>query len=105
MDLKRINNGASSFPLGYWWKNLRHSGVKPDVLNEFRGNIVLVKNGFHRALHDTGFAIYAMLRIDIEHLWALVKTIARANSYTRCVFATDAFSGDNKRHGFLNGKM
>jgi hypothetical protein len=52
-----------------------------------------------------GFAVDAMVRIDVKHALALMKTIGRANGDAIGVLATDARFGDNKRHVNLLSSM
>lgn len=54
------------------------------------------------AFHHASVAVDTMFRIDIQHFGPLVKTIAGANIYAGCVFAADAFLGDNVSHDSLS---
>src|SRR5207302_9114200 len=68
----------------------RHLGIQ---LNEclliFR-HVVLMKDRFHRALRHAGLAVDALIRMDIEHLLAFIKTLDRANHNAIGVFAAEA---------------
>ena len=49
-----------------------------------------MENGFHRAFGDAGFAVDALIRVDIEHLLAFVEAFHRANDHAIRVFAGKA---------------
>ena len=57
-----------------------------------------MENGFNGAFRDSSFAIDALLRVDVEHLFALIKALDRANNYAIGVSATNTGLGNNVGH-------
>lgn len=75
-----------------------HFRVHLNVVFPFGGHVVLVKNGFDGAFRDASFAIDALLGVDVEHLFALIKALDRANNYAIGVSATNTGLGNNVGH-------
>lgn len=75
-----------------------HFRVQLDVVFPFVGHVVLVKNGLNRAFRDTSFAIDALLRVDVKHLFALIKALDRTNNDAIGVSATFTGLGNNVGH-------
>ena len=63
-------------------------GVQFEVTLPFFGQIVLMENGFHWAFWNTGFAVNAFLRVDIQHLVAFVEAFYGAYDYAIGVFTS-----------------
>jgi hypothetical protein len=60
-----------------------------------------VKDGLDGALGNAGFAIDALIGMDVEHLLAFVEAFDRANHHAICVFAAEARLNDNVSHRTL----
>ncbi len=75
-----------------------HVRVHLNVVFPFGGHVVLVKNGFHGAFRDASFAVDALFGVDVEHLFALIKALDRANNYAIGVSATNTGLGNNVGH-------
>src|SRR5258708_22171998 len=72
------------------WTLRRHLGVERNVPAPLFRHIVLIENGFDRALGNACFAIYAMFRVDIQHLLPFVKALTWAHDDAIGVFASKA---------------
>src|SRR5262249_17055574 len=57
----------------------RPLGVESDVMPPFLGNIVFMEDRLDRAFRHAGLAVDAILRVDVEHLLALVEAFHRAD--------------------------
>lgn len=75
-----------------------HFRVQLNVVFPFGGHVVLVENGLNGALRDTSFAVDALLWVDVEHLFALIKALDRANNDAIGVSATITGLGNNVGH-------
>ncbi len=78
--------------------NLRLLGVERDVILPFIRNVILVENGFYRALRYTGLAIDALVGVNVQHGLTLVKTFDGTNNNTICIAATIAGLGNYVSH-------
>jgi len=74
-------------------------GVHFDVALPFGRNVVFVKNRFHGAFGDAGFAVDAFFGVDVEHLVSLVEALHWANNNAICVTATNTRLCDDVSHG------
>ena len=61
--------------------------------------VVFVENGFDRTLRDAGFTIDAFIRVNVEHLFTLVKAFDRAHDHAVGVLAGKAGFGNDMSHG------
>jgi hypothetical protein len=61
-------------------------------------------NGLGRTFGFANATIYALVRMDHEHVFALVKTVDGANLDAIHVFAFDAVLGDHAGHRQLLGR-
>ncbi len=57
-----------------------------------------MEDGLNRAFRNTGFAVDALIRVDIQHLFAFVETLHRANDDAIGVLAVEAGFGNNVSH-------
>jgi hypothetical protein len=64
----------------------------------FLREVVLVEDRLDRALRNTGLAVDALIRMDIEHLCPFIEAIDRADNDTIGVLAVEARLGDNVSH-------
>ena len=87
------------FLFGNYFGLRRHLGIHLDVVLPLFGYIVFVENGFNRAFRDAGFAVNAFFRMNIKHLFALVKALNGADHDTIGISATYARLGNNVGHG------
>jgi len=62
-------------------------------------------NGLDRALRNTGLAIDALFRMDIEHLLALVEAFDGADDNTVGISAANARLGNNVSHETCLSKL
>jgi hypothetical protein len=58
-----------------------HLGIERGERLPIGGDIVLVEDGFDRALGHAGFAVDAFVGVNVKDLFALVKTFHRANHH------------------------
>lgn len=63
-----------------------------------RRYIVFIKNGFDRALRDTGFTVDAFIGMDVDHFGILIKAIGWANLQASLVFTAFARFSHYHRH-------
>ena len=84
--------------------DLNHFCVEQKVLLRVVGKVVFVKNRFYGAFGDACFAVNAILWIDVEHIWALVKTVARAYRYACGIFAAHTLFRYNECHDLFSLK-
>jgi hypothetical protein len=75
-----------------------HLGVELDVFLHLSGNVVFMKNGFDRALGDTGFAVDAFIRVDVEHGFPFVEAFYGANNNAIRISAAITGLGDDVSH-------
>ena len=61
-----------------------------------------MKNRFHGAFRDACFTVNAIFWIDVEHFWALVKTVARAYRYACGIFAAHTLFRYNECHDLFS---
>jgi hypothetical protein len=76
-------------------------GIQSGEVFPFLRKVVLVENRFDRALRNTGLAVDALIRMDIEHLCAFIEAIDRADNDAIGVLAVEARLGDNVSHSLL----
>jgi RNA polymerase sigma factor (sigma-70 family) len=57
-----------------------------------------MENGFDRALRNTGFTVYTLIWMDIDHVCVLIKALAGANFQASLVFAAFAWFSYDYRH-------
>lgn len=57
-----------------------------------------MKDCFHWALGNACFTVDALLRVNVEHFFALVKTFHGANNYAVGITATHTWLGDDVSH-------
>jgi hypothetical protein len=61
-------------------------------------DVVFRVNGFDRALGDAGFAVDAVIGVNVEHRIVLIEALDRANNATISVLAIVASFGDDVGH-------
>ena len=76
-----------------------HFGVELDEGLLVFGHVVLVKDGFDGTFGDAGFAVDALIRMDVENLLAFIEALDRANNYAVGVLAAEAGLANNVGHG------
>ena len=81
-----------------WRTFLRTLGIQFNVMQPRRRHIVLVENGFDRALRNTGFTVDAFIWVDVDHVRVFVKAIAWANLQASLIFAAFARFSHDHRH-------
>jgi hypothetical protein len=62
-------------------------GIDLNVFLPLLRHIVFVKDGFDWAFRDAGFAVDALVWVDVEHLVAFVEALDRTNDDAVRVFA------------------
>lgn len=80
----------------------RHLCVEFDVAFPFCGNVVLVENGFYWAFCDAGFAVDALIGVNVKHFVPFVETLNGANDDAIGVSASYARLGNDVGHGCEN---
>lgn len=63
-----------------------------------RRHIVFIKNGFDRALRNTGFTVDTFIWVDVDHVRVFVEAIAWANLQASLIFAAFARFSHDHRH-------
>lgn len=75
-----------------------HLSVKRDELRPFLRYIILVEDRLHRAFRDARFAINAFVRMNVEELPVLIKTIDRTYDHAIGVLTIKTWCRDNVCH-------
>ena len=75
-------------------------GIQFNVMQPRFRYIVFVKNGFDRALRNTGATVDAFIWVDVDHVAVLIKAIGWANLQASLIFTAFAwFSHDHRHNG------
>src|SRR5688572_12986317 len=90
--------GKRRFLFGYHRALRRHLGVELDEGFLVFGHIVLMKDSLHGTLGHAGFAVDALIRMDVEHLIAFVKAFHWAYNDAIGVLAAKAGLSNDVGH-------
>ena len=91
------------FLLGNIFSVLRLVSVDFDVPFPLVREIIFMEDGFDRTLWNTGFAVDALIWIDVEHLFAFVEAFNGANYNAIGVSATVTRFGYDVSHSLTPG--
>jgi hypothetical protein len=75
-------------------------GVDLNEVGLLRGQVLLGINGAHGAFWDAHGAVYALVGVDDQHVFAFTKTIDGANIDAVGVFALNTGITYDMHHGF-----
>ena len=84
--------------------DLGHLGIQGNELALISGNIIFKENRLDGTFMEASIAINAFIWVNVEHLFAIPKTVARANDDAVRVFAAKAILGDDVGHFVLLGE-
>src|SRR5688572_2962526 len=76
----------------------RHFGIEGGEVLPLLGQVVLVEDRLDRALRYASLAVDAFIRMDVEHLLALIEALHGADDHAVGVFAREARFGNNVSH-------
>tara|TARA_B100000405_G_scaffold171297_1_gene119705 strand:+ start:185 stop:526 length:342 start_codon:yes stop_codon:yes gene_type:complete len=60
--------------------------------------VIFMEDSFHWTLRNTGLAVDAFFRMDIDHLLTLIETLYRANNNTISVLTGKTWLANNMSH-------
>src|SRR5262249_4910698 len=84
----------------------RALGIEGDVVPPFLRDGSFVEDRLDRAFRHAGLAVDAVVRIDVQHLFALVEALHRADRHTVGVLAAVTGLANDERHErFLSMRM
>src|SRR5574341_764146 len=76
-----------------------------DVGLELVRRVLFGEDGRHRAFGLAGAAVYALVRVDVEHVLTLVDAVHRADVYTAPILHPNARLGDDIGHSVSSAGM
>src|SRR5262245_8135939 len=76
----------------------RALGIHRSKAGPLGGNVRFDEDGFDRAFRDASFAVDAVDRVDIKHLFVLIEALYRANDHAVGVFAIVARLANGVSH-------
>src|SRR5262249_44343138 len=82
----------------------RHLGIELRERLPLFGHVVFVKDRFDWAFRNTGFAVDAFIRMDVQNLLAFVEAFHRAHHHAIGVLAAKARFANNVRHESRSSK-
>ena len=80
------------------WAGQCEFGIQLGVSVPLFGQVVFVEDRFDGTFRDAGFAVDAFIWMDVQHRFALVKTLDRTNDDTVGVFAVKTRFGNDVGH-------